>query len=233
MESLGSAVLNASTPSLEQLLQERYSCRAFRPEPVPRETITRMLELAQQAPSWCNVQPWQVIVTGPAETDRLRQALYAHASASEPASDIPWPRAYEGVFLQRRRECGFALYNSVGVTRGDKEGAQRQALENFRFFGAPHVAIVTTEEALGPYGVLDVGAWLTAFLLAATQFGVATIAQAALASRAPFLRDWFGIPPQRQIVCGVSFGHADAEQPANGFRTTRASLEEVARFVGW
>lgn len=220
-------------PTLEELLRVRHSCRAFAPEPVPQETVARILALAQQAPSWCNVQPWQAIVTGPGETDRLREALYAHARTTAPASDLPWPRAYEGRYLERRRACGFGLYASVGVERGDKEGGARQALENFRFFGAPHVAIVTTEDALGTYGVLDVGGWVTAFMLAATRFGVATIAQAALASRSPFLREWFDIPAARRIVCGISFGYADTRHPANKFRTSRAPLAEAARFVGW
>jgi nitroreductase len=79
--------------------------------------------------------------------------------------------------------------------------------------------------------VLDVGGWLTAFMLAATSVGVATIAQAALASRSPFLREYFGIPPERQVVCGISFGLADTTHPANRFRTTRVKPDEVARFV--
>lgn len=227
-------MLSGTDPmSLEQLVQQRHSCRSFLPDPVPRETVIRMLELAQHTASWCNVQPWQVIVTAAAQTDRLRQALYAHAQRNRPEPDLPWPRAYEGVYLQRRRACGFGLYSSVGVGRDDKSGAAHQALENFRFFGAPHLALVTTEESLGTYGVLDIGGWVQSFLLAATRFGVASIAQAAVASHAPFLRDWFDIPARRHIVCGVSFGYADTEHPANAFRTGRAPLSEVARFVGW
>jgi len=40
---------------------------------------------------------------------------------------------------------------------GDREASKRQTLENFRMFGAPHVAIITTERKLGTYGVLDCG----------------------------------------------------------------------------
>ena len=36
---------------LEELLQERYSVRAFRPDPVPRETIAHMLTVAQRTAS--------------------------------------------------------------------------------------------------------------------------------------------------------------------------------------
>ena len=46
---------------LEELLGERYSVRAFQPQPVPRETIEHVLTTAQRTASWCNSQPWQVV----------------------------------------------------------------------------------------------------------------------------------------------------------------------------
>src|SRR5690606_21419224 len=101
-----------------------------------------------------------------------------------------------------------------------------QALENFRFFGAPHVAIVTTDAALGVYGALDCGAYVGNFMLAAWSLGVAAIAQAALASHPAPLREHLGIPQDRLIVCGISFGYADPTHPANAFRTTRADPRE-------
>jgi len=56
--------------------------------------------------------------------------------------DFSFPREYLGVYLQRRRESGFQLYNTLGIARGDKAAYAKQALENYNFFGAPHVAIV-------------------------------------------------------------------------------------------
>ena len=47
---------------VEKLLAARYSCRAFKPEAVPRATIERMLSVAQKTASWCNSQPWQVAI---------------------------------------------------------------------------------------------------------------------------------------------------------------------------
>ena len=103
--------------------------------------------------------------------------------------------------------------------------------ENFRLFGAPHVAIVTTEEALGVYGAVDCGAYVANFMLAARSLGVAAIAQAALAAYSPFIREFFALPDERQVVCGISFGFEDAKHPANGFRTRRAHLSEVVTWV--
>jgi nitroreductase len=217
---------------LGQLLAERYSCRGFLPKAVPRPAIERILELAQRTASWCNAQPWQLVITSGAATDRFRDALYRHAVENRVDPDIPFPREYRGACLARRRECGFQLYDSVGIKRGDREASARQGLENFRLFGAPHVAIVTTDEALGVYGAVDCGAYVSNFALAARSLGVATIAQAAVASHAKFVRGYFGIGDDRQLVCAISFGYEDPAHPANSFRTRRAAIPEVVTWAG-
>lgn len=218
--------------TLERLFRDRYSCRAFLPDPVPRPVINRILEMAQRTASWCNSQPWQVVITSGAGTERFREAMLAEAErGAEDASDLPRPREYRGVYLERRRESGFQLYNALGIARGDRAAYNRQGLENFRLFGAPHVAIITTEEALDVYGAVDCGGYVSSFLLAAQALGVATIAQAALARHAPLVRRHFGLGDDRRMVCGISFGYADTAHPANSYRTSRAALPEVATWV--
>ena len=214
-----------------QLLDLRYSCRGFLPRAVERATIERILAMAQRTPSWCNAQPWQAHITSGTATERLRAALLPYVAAHKPAPDYPFPREYRGVYLVRRRECGFQLYDAVGVARGDREASARQAMENYRLFGAPHAMIVTSDEALGVYGVLDCGAWVNNFMLAARSLGVASIAQAALATHPQLLREFFGIGEDRRIVCGMSFGYEDPGHPANRFRTRRAGKDEVATWV--
>jgi len=130
------------------------------------------------------------------------------------------------------RETGWALYQSVGVAYGDRAASARQMLENFHLFGAPHTMIVTTEADLGVYGAIDCGAYVAHVMLAAQSLGIATVAQAALASVSGFVRDHFAIPPERRIVCGISFGYADTHHPANSFRTARAPLDQVVRYAG-
>jgi nitroreductase len=214
------------TAVLEGLLAQRHSCRGFRPDPVPQATIDRMTGIAQRTASWCNAQPWQAAITRGGATERLRAALAA-ALAQPAAPDFDWPREYRGAYQQRRRECGQQLYEALGIARDDKEGAARQARENFRFFGAPHVAIIHTDEALGVYGAVDCGAYVANFMLAAQSLGVASIAQAALARQPQVIREFFGLAPERRIVCGISFGYEDTAHPANGFRTSRAPLEDA------
>ncbi|HEY8336191.1 MAG TPA: nitroreductase [Tardiphaga sp.] len=217
---------------LESLLAARYSCRAYRPQQVPRETIERILAAAQRTASWCNSQPWQVTITSGEATRKFRDALYPVAASGAPNSgDFPFPREYRGVYLERRRESGFQLYNTLGIERGDKAAYARQAMENFNFFGAPHVAIITTDEALGVYGAVDCGGYVSNFMLAAQALGVATVPQAALAFHSEVVRKHFGLGDDRRVVCGISFGFPDSEHKVNSYRTTRAKLADVATFV--
>ena len=220
----------AEAPVLDGLLRSRWSCRGFAETPVPRPTIERLLEMAQRTPSWCNTQPWRVTLTSGAATRQLAEALSEHQSGATDQPDLPFPAAYRGEYLARRRECGYQLYEAVGIGRGDRARSAVQGRENFRFFGAPHFALITTERDLGTYGAIDCGGYVSVFLLAAQSLGLAAIPQAAVAAYSPWLRDYFGLPDNRLVVCGISFGYPDRAHPANGFRTSRAPVSEV---VDW
>ena len=214
---------------LEQVIRERYSCRQFLPEPVPRLIIEKILDLAQQTPSWCNVQPWQVVLVCGGAVASFRDSLLAHAAGGHPSNpDFPFPLRYEGIYRERRKVCGVQLYEALGIGRENREGAERQRLENFRLFDAPHVALITTEEQLGIYGAVDCGLYVANFMLAAKNFDVDSIAQAALASYPDLIRGRFGLALNRKLVCGISFGYADAGHPINQYRTERAPFGEVA-----
>jgi nitroreductase len=214
------------------VFESRHSCRGFRSDPVPEPTIRRILDIARKTASWCNAQPWRLVITSGAATERLRLALLQQVdSGGGAAPDFPFPREYHGVYLDRRRECGFQLYETVGIARGDRAASARQGRENFRLFGAPHVCIVTTDEGLGVYGAVDCGAFVANFMTAAQSLGVATIAQAALASQSAFLRDHFNIDETRRIVCGISFGYEDTDHPANRFRTSRACIDDITEWL--
>lgn len=217
---------------LETAINERYSCRRYQPRSVPTETIRRILDVTQRTPSWCNTQPWHVVVVSGEAMEKFRGAMHAHAASGAKANpDFAFPLRYEGVYRDRRKVCGVQLYQSLNIGRDDKAAAAEQSLENFRFFGAPHVALITSEEDLGVYGAVDCGLYVSNFMLAAQSLGVATIAQAALASYPDFIRNYFGLPPTRKFICGISFGYADPGHPINGYRTARSTLEEATTFI--
>jgi nitroreductase len=226
----GTAEAMTDTEVLERLLTDRWSCRGFTDEQVPRDVIERLLTIAQRTPSWCNTQPWQLVITSGEETTKLREALLT--SFDWAGSDFEFPVSYNGVYRERRRESGWQLYEAVGVEKGDREASALQMLRNFEFFGAPHVAILTTDADLGVYGAIDCGLYVDSFLLAAQALGLGACAQAALAAGSPFLRDYFDLADSRRVVCGISFGYADPDHPTATYRTSRVGLEDVVTFVG-
>jgi hypothetical protein len=86
------------------------------------------------------------------------------------------------------------------------------------------LARVTADEGLGVYGAIDCGAFVSSSSSRAESLGIATIAQAALASQAGFLCISGGTS---RVVRGISFGYEDAAHPANRFRTGRADTDEI------
>ena len=217
-----------SYDTLTDILKSRYSCRAFRPDPVPDDVITQIITAARHVPSWCNAQPWQVTITKGAATDAFRDVMMTAASTGTPPQpDLDWPSKYSGAYAERRRTCGYQLYDAVGIEKSDRAGRMAQMLRNYALFDAPHVAIIHSPAELGPYGAMDSGGFVTAFTLAATALGVASIPQAAIAGYAPLVRDHFDIADDRLVLCAISFGYADKDAPINHFRTERAAPDQI------
>ncbi len=166
-------------------------------------------------------------VTKGDETARFSAALLDAVNTTAPAPDLPWPERYTGAHQERRRICGYQLYEAVGIARDDHAARAKQSMRNFEFFDAPHVAIIHSGAELGPYGAMDCGVFVTAFMLAATALGVGSIAQASVAAYPDLIRRHFNLSEDRLILCAISFGYADATHPANAFRTARAELGDI------
>jgi nitroreductase len=223
---------HADINALRRLIFGRATCRSYLPDPVSEAVIHSIVEVARGTASWCNTQPWDLVVTSGESTDRFRDALMEQARRYPGLdSDFPFPDEYKGVYLDRRRRAGLQLYEVLGIARSDKERRDAQSFENFRLFGAPHVAIVTVPQELGAYGAVDAGGFVSSFLLSAQAHGVATTPQAALAMQSGFIRRYFGMPEGRKVVCGISFGYPDVEHPVNGYRTERAGVDDILRLV--
>lgn len=223
---------HADVEALRRLIFGRATCRSYLSAPVPEVVIRSIVDVARGTASWCNTQPWDLVVTSGDSTDRFRDALMEQVRRHPGLdSDFPFPDEYKGIYLDRRRTSGLQLYEALGIGRGDKERRDAQSFENFRLFGAPHVLIVTVPQELGTYGAVDAGGFVCSFLLSAQAHGVATTPQAALAMQSRFIRDHFGMPGDRRVVCGISFGYADPAHPVNGYRTGRAAVDDILKLV--
>jgi nitroreductase len=60
--------------SLAELAAARRTHKAFGPEPVPRETLLELLDVARLAPNHHLTQPWRFRVLGPETLARLKEA---------------------------------------------------------------------------------------------------------------------------------------------------------------
>ena len=58
--------------SLSDILNSRYSVRAFKKDAVDPAVLQEVFSAAQRAPSNCNVQPWKTYVVSGAKKDELK-----------------------------------------------------------------------------------------------------------------------------------------------------------------
>ncbi|MBA3540271.1 MAG: nitroreductase [Deltaproteobacteria bacterium] len=217
--------------ALEATWRARHSSRGFRPEPIDAATLHRLFRAAQAAPSWCNVQPWCVVVTSPPKTAELAAALQLAARAGQVKPEIAFPSEYPAPYHQRRVECGVALYRSMGIARDNTAGRYDAWLRNYALFDAPHAAVVSCDRRLGPYAYVDVGVWLGYVLTAAAALGIDTCPMASIATFPDTLRAQLPIAETEVVLFGLVLGHAAEDVPANATRTTREPVETNVTFV--
>ncbi len=215
-----------ASASLDEIILNRRSIRGFRPDPVPRETLLEVLELAQRTPSNCNVQPWRVFVATGARCNRLRERLTA-AMRAQQESPMTLPiDTFRDEYRKRQIECAAEMYGKMGVARDDIQGRFEAHLRNFEFFDAPHVAFVCMDASFGMGVALDVGMYIEALMLLFWSRGIGTCPQAALRAYEDITREELGIPESLRILCGLSFGYEDPEVPANRTRQARQPLDQ-------
>jgi nitroreductase len=217
--------------ALHALFANRRSVRGFLPEPLPAATLDALFAAAQRAPSWCNIQPWRVVVTSPPHTARVTGALGAAARSGLPRSEIPFPLDYPEPYLAHRRACGGALYQAMHIARDDKASRYDAWLRNYAAFDAPHLAVVACDRRLGPYALVDVGVWLGMLLVAAAALGVDTCPMASVAAYPDVLRRELPIADSDAILFGIAIGRADPAVPANACRTTREPVDKNVTFL--
>ena len=66
---------------VEDAIRSRRTHKAFDPDPVPRELIGQLLELARWAPNHHLTNPWRFRVLGPLALGRLKEAAGPEAAA--------------------------------------------------------------------------------------------------------------------------------------------------------
>jgi nitroreductase len=216
---------------LEDIVDRRRSVRAFLPKVVDRETIERVLHLASQTPSSCNIQPWSVHIVSGAALQALGEALVSAISAGAASNpEIMLAEPYRDAQRERQIDAAVRLYQAQGIGRHDKAGRHASYLRNYRFFDAPHVAFVFVTGAAGIREVADCGKFIQSFLLGLTAAGIGSCPQGALSEHPAIVRRVLGIDEPGRLLLGISFGYPDESDATAGVRTPRRDTADVATF---
>lgn len=220
------------TVNVSDALRNRYSVRGYLPDQVPEELIREVLDVARLAASGTNTQPWHVAIVSGDARDRLEAELCALFDAGTPQTAKFGRDAKVGSpYIDRRRACGFGYYETMGVTREDKEGRIRIARKNFEFFGAPHVAFFSMPGHFMFPQAADMGIFLQSVMLVMVEKGLGCIAQGSLAGYPDPVKAMAPIPEENEIMFGLSFGYEDPDAHINTVRMTREPLETIASFT--
>ena len=215
-------------------IRTHRSVRGFRSDPVPEATIRHLLELAANAPSMTNTQPWRVYVLSGGARRRLSEDIgAAHERDEHPDFEYPYyPKAWNAPYLDRRRQIGWALYGLLGIRKGDFAATKVQHGKNYEFFGAPVGMIFTIDRDLQLGSWLDLGMFLENIMIAARGHGLDTCPQAAFGNYHAIIRRHLPIPDNEIVVCGMALGHKDPDEPANALTPPREPVEAFATFLG-
>jgi nitroreductase len=227
--------LNEAAASIDDAIRSRHSVRSFLRRPVSREAVEHILDVARYAPSGTNTQPWRVYVLG----GDIKEALSAEILADYEANPEREEREYEYYptdwyepYLSRRRACGWGLYGSLGIERGQKDRMHQQRGRNYLFFDAPVGLIFTIERRLNTGSWMDLGMFMQNVMLCARGQGLHTCPQAAFANYHSVIRRHLAISDEEIVVCGMAVGYRNPQAPENIWRTDREPVSGFTRWLG-
>ncbi|NMM15099.1 MAG: nitroreductase [Rhodoferax sp.] len=221
-------------------ITSRMSARAFTPQPVPRQTLTELLQVASRAPSGTNTQPWKVYVLQGASRDTLCEKVCATHDAirANPALAADYREEYDyypekwvSPYIDRRRENGWGLYGLLGIGKGDKDKMHLQHQRNYKFFDAPVGLMFTMDRVMGRGSLMDYGMFMQNIMVAARGRGLHTCPQAAWNGFAKIILPHIGAGADEMLVCGMALGYADETDVVNTFHTPRVPAEEFTHWL--
>jgi nitroreductase len=195
-----------------ELLAKRRAIRRYTGEPVPRETLERIVRATRRAPSAGYSQGQRLLVV---DDPGLLADLAALAGGPDDPELEPWfPSAPAHVFVLTREADYHDRYRSEDKLREGKE-----------------------IEWPVPFWYVDAGATLMLVLLTAVDEGLSAGVYGVPVEQDPAFRALLGIPEDIHIVAGVTIGRG-APDPGWSGKTSRAtqrrrSLDELVRWNGW
>jgi nitroreductase len=222
---------------VHEAIMTRRSIRRFLPDPIPMESLRRILEGAGRAPSGHNIQPWKVYAVAGAPKERLSAAILDALTDSAPdpleAEFDYYPTEWVEPYIGRRRKLGFDLYSVLGIAREDKEARGRQMNRNFTFFDAPVALFVTFDRRCATGTFMDIGMFIENILLGARGEGLHTCGQAAFLPFYKVIAEHLSMDPTERLACAISIGYEDPSAPENRFPIDKLGVDDYSTFIGF
>ena len=215
---------------------QRKSIRGFKPVPVSKEVVIKILQAACRAPSTMNTQPWEfAVITGDA-LNRIRAAMVEKLKKGDPPNQdhhiVGWSN--DSIYRQRQIELAKELFRLMDISREDKGKRAAWQERGFRFFDAPVGIVLLADRSLGDAApLLDLGAIMQTLCLAALHFGLGTCIEDQGVMYPDVLRKIAGIPDNKRIIISIAVGYPDWDFPANQVSTDREPLESITRWIGF
>lgn len=227
---------NGAAPGFDEVITGRRSIRGFRDEPVPRELIREVIELAMRAPSSFNNQCWNFTVVTGEPLDAIRRGNTEGILAGKPDSRefrsfTKVPDEHRG----RQIEIAKQLFGAMGIEREDKAARHDWVLRGFRQFDAPVSVVVTYDRVIlgSDIAPFDCGAVTNALVNAAWSRGLGCVINSQGIMQSPVVREHARIPDDQVIMICVAMGWPEEEFAANAVVSNRKHVDEAVAFVGF
>ena len=220
----------------DDVVMGRRSIRGFKPDPVPKDLIREVVQLATRAPSSMNTQPWYFHVVTGEPLDRIRAGNTERNLAGVPASrEIRMHGPYRGVHRDRQKAIALQLFDAMDIAWEDKERRQDWVLRGFRQFDAPVSVVVTFDASLtdNDIAIFDCGAVVNCLVNAAWSRGLGAVINGQGIMQSPVVREHAQIPDEQVIMSCVAMGFPRDDFAANDVVSTRRPVDDVVNFVGY
>ena len=222
--------------TFDDVVLGRRSVRGFKPEPVPKALVRKVIEIAMRAPSSLNTQPWNFYVVAGEPLDRIRAGNTERNLAGVPDSrEFRSHGAYEGAHRERQIEIAKQLFAAMDIPRDDPAKRTDWVLRGFRQFDAPVSIVVTYDRSIhgGDIAPFDCGAVANALVNAAWSRGLGCVINSQGIMQSPVVREHAAIPDDQVIMICIAMGYPDDTFPANAVVSRRKTVDEAAVFVGF
>ena len=220
---------------LLEAINERKSIRDFKPDPVPRDLLEKILETSLRAPSGVNKQPWEFAILSGTVLEKVKEKnIETFHSGQKGHTSFGSGIDKDSIYRKRQVDLAIQLFKLMGIERGDKEKRIQWTERGFFYFNAPAAIILLADESLPLERVLlDIGAVMQTICLTAMAYDLGTCIEGQGVMFQDVLREFGEIPSNKQIVTAIAIGYPNWSFPANEIETPRESLKNISFWRGF